>query len=270
MYSQAINRPDKKDMFFLLGGHDLEMVEIRKLLEGEGLHSGRDFLDFGLNWGAKLSSYQGHFHQERWNVGIELIEDICRPERYIQIDHHNEIQSRPSAIKQVADLLDIQLSRWQQLVAANDAGYIPEMLQIGATQQEILEIRKQDRACQGVTEEEEALAVKSINQLLREENGVAIIQALCTKFSPITDLLYGKYEKLIIYRSNELTYYGKNKTELENIFAELMQQGIAYSGGGANGFWGIGSNKLSNEKIQEIVSMIPNIVNEKKDIHAHV
>lgn len=270
MHLQVNSQPLTEDMFFLLGGHDLEMVEIRKLLESLSCQIGRDFLDFDLHWGATLSSYRKHFHTERWNVGIELTEDIDRPARYIQIDHHNEIQTRPSSIEQVADLLNVKLNRWQQLVAANDAGYIPAMLNIGATQDEILEIRRQDRACQGVTEEEEALAEKSVNELLRVEKGVAIVQALTSKFSPITDLLYGRYEQVVIYRFDELTYYGKNKSALERNYSTWIQEGIAYSGGGANGFWGIPSNKLSEEKILEIVSMIPRLVYEKKDIHEQV
>jgi len=39
------------DFIFLLGGHDLEMIEIGKILKAKGL----TFHDRNLHWGAKLS-----------------------------------------------------------------------------------------------------------------------------------------------------------------------------------------------------------------------
>ena len=73
-----------KTYFFLLGGHDLEMAEIRKLLEREGLEEGIDFLDRKLGWGARLSDYQDAFHENRANVGIELKEDTTPPNNYLR------------------------------------------------------------------------------------------------------------------------------------------------------------------------------------------
>ena len=70
-------------------------------------------------------------------VGIELTEDIVPPPTYIRIDHHNELSDRPAAIVQVAALFGVELDRWQLLVAANDARYIPGMLEMGATDEEI-------------------------------------------------------------------------------------------------------------------------------------
>ena len=42
------------DKLFLLGGQDLEMLEIKKLLERENIA----YKDKNLKWGAKLSDYQ--------------------------------------------------------------------------------------------------------------------------------------------------------------------------------------------------------------------
>ena len=70
---------------FLLGGYDLEMVEIRKILEANKLH----ISDKHLTWGAKLSSYQDEFDDVRTFIGIELTRDIDPPANYIEIDHHN-------------------------------------------------------------------------------------------------------------------------------------------------------------------------------------
>ncbi len=56
---------------FLLGGYDLEMLEIRKILE---IHN-QPFTDLNLSWGATLDAYQEAI-QANLNhvfVGIELV-----------------------------------------------------------------------------------------------------------------------------------------------------------------------------------------------------
>ncbi|MCX6272658.1 MAG: hypothetical protein NTU44_15850 [Bacteroidetes bacterium] len=118
---------------FILGGHDLEMLEIRKILESGNLI----FYDFNLDWGAKLSSYLPVFDDSSTFVGIELIMYIEPPLHYIEIDHHNEKHALPSSIKQLAEMLNISLNRWQLLVAANDRGYIPAMQAMGANKKEV-------------------------------------------------------------------------------------------------------------------------------------
>jgi hypothetical protein len=45
------------DYSFFLGGYDLEMLEIRKILESCGYKENEDFFDKKLKWGAKLSEY---------------------------------------------------------------------------------------------------------------------------------------------------------------------------------------------------------------------
>lgn len=250
----------KKPYFFLLGGYDLEMSEIRKLLEQERLQEGEDFLDKHLSWGAGLSAYEGSFHHSRINVAIELREDITLPGRYLRIDHHNELPSRPTSIEQVATLLGVGLSRWQELVAANDASYIPGMKALGASSEEIGYIRRLDRICQGISEEDEKLAETAIREKLYFNRDVAIIQALSSKFSPITDRLFGKYEKMLIFSGRELTYYGKNQSLLKTLFGHWIKSGTAYSGGGEEGFWGVSAGALTEEEILELVAKIPEIV----------
>ena len=112
---------------FLLGGYDLEMTTIRDLLVGHGyrVEDGR------LEWGAKLSAYSHLFNATDHFIGIELIEDVALTAHYTPIDHHNENSHLPSALEQIAALLQIELNHHQQLVAANDCGYIPEMEKMG-------------------------------------------------------------------------------------------------------------------------------------------
>lgn len=143
---------DHHPYVFLLGGRDLEMITIKRMLIDSGFEEPESIADLNLQWGAKLSAYQNRFNDELTFVGIELSQNIVPPPHYINIDHHNENANKPSSIEQIADLLGIELTREQQLIAANDKGFIPEMKAFGATREEIADIRRRDREAQGVTE----------------------------------------------------------------------------------------------------------------------
>jgi hypothetical protein len=120
----TVSKDEKRQTVFLLGGHDLEMLEIRNLLIK--LHI--PFFDRNLHWGTKLSSYQDILNDKDHFFSVELIEDILLPKHFTRIDHHNELSKNPSSLEQVATILGIELDRHQILIAANDRGYIPEMI----------------------------------------------------------------------------------------------------------------------------------------------
>ena len=240
---------------FLLGGRDLEMTGIREILLKKGLQENIDFIDKQLNWGAKLSDYSEFLNSDKTIIGIELTPDIKPPKRYIGIDHHNQKANKKTSIEQVAVLLGVELNHYQMLIAANDAGYIPAMKAMGATENEIRQIRLLDRQAQGVTEQDEKLAEESIKKYLMREQGITVVKSLTSKFSAITDRLYPT-EQLLIYNDKELTYYGKNVNKISRHFKELIQQQKAYSGGGSHGFFGIGQNAVSTDKLIEIMDEI--------------
>ena len=247
--------------FFLLGGYDLEMLAIKNLLLTNGFQKKEDFLDNQLTWGAKLSAYQNDFPMDRPIYGIELIEDIPIPKHYHRIDHHNEWSHLPSAIEQVAELLNIDLSREEQLIAANDKAYIDGMKAIGATEDEISNIRQRDRAAQGVTAEDERLAEKSLNNL-RKEHGITVVYALTNKFSAIVDRLYGKTnDQLLVYTDHELTYYGKGKDKLVEIFSNYIHRNKVYHGGGANGYLGVEKNTYKPSYLKQLKNQILAVLN---------
>ena len=79
-----------------------------------------------------------------------MTRDTDPPTPYTDIDHHNERDHEPASIVQVAELLGVALTRREQLVAANDRGYIPALRAAGATDAEVADIRRADRAAQGV------------------------------------------------------------------------------------------------------------------------
>lgn len=235
---------DHSSFVFLLGGHDLEMITIKQMLIENGFSEEKSIADHHLQWGAKLSEYQNLFNDVGTFVGVELIPDIDPPPHYINIDHHNENCNKSSSLEQIMDLLKkelgyfIEFTRELQLIAANDKAYIPGMIKMGATSDEIADIRHRDRQAQGVTNEDEKLAEQSIRENLTNENGIKVVKSLTAKFSAITDRL-DPCDKLLIYTDNELTYYGEGVSMLILAFDRLIKQKKAYSGGGDKGFFGI-------------------------------
>lgn len=122
--NSKVQEANHTDMLFLLGGHDLEMEEIKKMLDEHGI----PYLDKNLSLGAKISDYNleltGHLKGDEKLYGIELegsFADMIDQDgsvSYTLISHHNKYSDRKSSIEQVADIIGVQLNPHQQLVAA--------------------------------------------------------------------------------------------------------------------------------------------------------
>lgn len=218
----------KKNYVFFLGGHDAEMRTIREILEAKK----KSYFDKHLNWGASLSDYREELNtlnKGEIPVFIELRLDIAYPNHALIIDHHNERagKDQKTSIEQVADLLGIQLNRYQCLISANDRGHVTAMKAMGATCKEIQEIRKFDRQCQGVTRDDEKAAEVSIRKHSENITPDSIyIKSLTEKASPLLDRLYDKYTHIfIVTPSRELHYFGPGKMilRLENVYREIKQ-----------------------------------------------
>jgi len=96
-----MNRPE---ILFLIGGSDLEMLTIKRILTANGFAEGENMADLHLQWGAKLSDYKEFFNNKQTFVGIELTQDIDPPPYYINIDHHNENSHKSTSLEQVIEL----------------------------------------------------------------------------------------------------------------------------------------------------------------------
>ena len=202
---------------FMLGGADAEMTAIRELLE----EVGAEYADHQLGWGAQVDSYKEEIEEAlaagKTPVCIELQGAATYGDQVIVVDHHMndgfDYTDRPAAILQVCDMLGIEPSRHQRLIAANDSGYIPGMVAMGATPEEIAAIRKQDRAAQGITPEQEAEAERALRA--REYiNGVTVVRMAHSKCAPVTDALYGKPDAeslLIVCGDGERDYFGNGE-----------------------------------------------------------
>jgi hypothetical protein len=235
---------------FFLGGKDLEMVQIRDALNEHDV----DYVDAGgLNWGAKASAYGAEAFADSERNGftpvlVELEIDCDLPETAIIIDHHNERSHEPASLLQVLNLLEQEPTRWDELVAANDAGYIPAMLAISASEDEVAEICKASRSISGITPEMEAEAEAVIEAAnaheLARRGELVIIRMAHSKCATITDRLFplwkdGRENLLVLSEDGEANFFGRG-----DICVALKEKFDGWSGGSGlgdpegNAFWG--------------------------------
>lgn len=230
----------KKNYVIFAGGHDGEMAEITRVCREVGI----EVVDHNLPWGAKVSDYAEDIAKVvadgKIPVLVELTPDAEMPANAIVVDHHNENAGKPASLLQVLDLLGIEPSRRQQLIAANDSGYIPAMLALGATPEEIAEVRYADRAAQGITPAQEREAERAI-AAAEVVNSVTIIRMSHSKSSPVCDRLFNpeKEERLLILSNgkdgSEVNFFGNGELcqQLRNKFRGWMGGNLPQ-----NGFWG--------------------------------
>lgn len=228
---------------FLLGGCDLEMVVIKRLLQKYN----KNFIDHNLKWGAKLSDYSDvDFSKYSKIYGIELTQDITPPKNYIEIDHHNQNYKKPSSLEQIAEILGHKLTFFEKLVAANDKGYIQEMQKLTSKISQIKIIRKLDRLAQGITKKDEELAKDSINKDY-------IIYSKTPYFSAVSDIavLDLNLDRYIIYNDKKVVFYGYFYKDL--IKKLNLPKDSYYYGGGEYGFFGIKEGVLNKDEILKIL-----------------
>ena len=243
-------------MLFLLGGHDLEMLTIRDILERHDVA----YVDHRLSWdNACVSSYRKEIEEATKQglmvCGIELQEDMPLPSSYRKIDHHNELAQLSTALEQVMDILHLPMDRHLRLVAANDKAYIPGMEQLGATKDEVNAIRRADRKAQGVTDEDERLAEQAIAQNRKCIGDLQVVHALSSHFSPICDRLF-PYQRLLIYTDDEWVYYGKDASRVRKWLVDEEGCKDIYYGGGVDGYVGLKRGSRSVKEIDRMVQQI--------------
>jgi len=250
--AQIKNLFQVKKRAFLLGGYDLEMNTIKKILKKRR----QFYFDKRLSWGAKLSSYKKEFEKDYHFYAIELIEDYQATQDITIIDHHNEFQNKKSSLEQICELLDIEMSRELNLIAINDTQHIKGMVAFGATDAEIEVIRKRDRKTQGVTPEDELLAIKSIEHQTMQGD-IVIIYAKTDKFSAIADRVYDK--NCLVYNEKKLSYSGRDIKLLVKKYALEIKNRSAYYGGNY-GFFGLSEKSFTSQEIicfkNEILSLL--------------
>ena len=235
---------------FFLGGIDAEMNEIISVLK---LHN-MEFYNKNLGWGAAASAYKDEIDEAIKNGEmpclIELEIDISLPQGgVIIIDHHDKRAGQPASILQVLNLLGLEPTRWQQLIAANDSAYIPGMIRINASEEEIAKVRAADRSAQGITSEQEEMAEEAISN--REEEGLlTVVHLPHSKCATVTDRLFGQYDNLLILSEDgEVNFFGDGAlcATLKERF-KRWNGGSGLGQGGGSAYWGGYPNQNEVEK----------------------
>jgi hypothetical protein len=243
-----------KQYRFFLGGHDLEMVTIRELIEAR---LGKDAaVDKRLSWGAALSSYGSEiaaiYAAGLVPVAVELFDDLPAdwPPRssLIDIDHHGARHMEASALRQVFDLLQLPEKEWSRdfaLVAANDTGHVRKMRAMGASVAEMIDIRRRDRMAQGITADEDAAGRAALAHAEISANGNLLIIALPhSRSATVTDPLaleaeLGHLPKQVIVLGTTTTMFFGLRTIIDRLRNEFPS---GFSGGdGETGFFGLPS-----------------------------
>ena len=236
-------------LVFFLGGRDLEMLEIRRLLEA---HAQGRFHDAGLRWGAKASAYAAAIEASLAAgdapVLVELEDDLgIDPARKVVVDHHGPAAgaAAPTSLEQVHALLGLppeSLTRRQRLVAANDRGYIPALLEAGATRAEIAAIRAEDRAAQGVTASEEVEAEEAVRRAETRCGGrLTVVTSESGRVAPVADRLDAALggpgcRNLLVVSPAEVSFSGEGRVVLA--LAEAHPEGWWGGSLPERGYWG--------------------------------
>ncbi len=200
-------------LFFFLGGNDLEMVEIKNILNANAL----PFADKGLSWhNATASAYleqirqavAGNFKPVLVELKADIAEDVLA--QCVIVDHHDANIAREASVLQVLALLGLEPNWRQRLIAANDSGYIPAMLKLGATRQEIEQIRLEDWKAQKISDELIAEALTAYRNA-QAVNGVLVIDMEHFCFAPVTDSAFWVQKRqniLFKFREGRTLYFG--------------------------------------------------------------
>lgn len=256
--------PNISGPIFFLGGHDLEMAEVIRVLRELSV----PFLDRGLDWAhATFSAYEADIRaairKGKRPVLVELREIPADALPFVDlIDHHGPGSGDlPTSLEQVLAPLGVStLTREQALIAANDKGYIDGMRAIGATSDEIVRIRRADRLAQGITHQQEVEAVAAVQVCLSLAPDLTLVNLPHQKTATVTDRLSSfaggpGYDNLVIECPNEIDFFGDGK-----IVGELSAQFGGYCGGNLpkRGFWGLelGSVERSRDVRQFIIERI--------------
>lgn len=248
---------------FLLGGHDLEMLTIRKLLETRQV----PFADRNLSWGAKASDYQAEI--EQWDhpghhlVFIELIIDLQPSQAsWSVVDHHGPQAGRgtPTSLEQVARMLGVSDQEFAghrdwQLVAANDRGHVRGMRQLDppATDDEIRQIRLADLQAQGITDQQLEHARRDAKQAewLCDGRLTVVRTSGHDRSGLIADVLepfFGGpgFDNLLVIGADEVGFFGRGEL-VQGLADQSPSPPDAWYGGNLPeyGYWGARRSQLT-------------------------
>jgi hypothetical protein len=258
-------------LYFVLGGEDAEMVLIKHLLSLAGVRwvqPARAYHEVApvtpeqvgvVERKGWLGNIEHSLHGE--SVRVVFVETKPADGAWLRmpeaIDHHGDLSHLSPAILQVLALVERETGftvssetrRWAELVGANDAGYIPAMLAIGATSEEIARVRQADRSAQGITpamerEAERAIAEADDAVATAQRGELVVVRMAHSKTNTVADRLFehwstGRENLLVLSGDGEANFFGDGA-----LCAALKERFTGWAGGaglgkqGSNGYWG--------------------------------
>jgi hypothetical protein len=233
--------------------NDLEALAICELLESHGERLLVTSQPWGATWDRLENGIQECLKKQPPETRVYGVE-LSGPNSFgaTNIDHHtyqDEDRWRPvSSMEQVAALLGVELDRRQQLIAANDRGYIPAMLAMGASAAEIAAIREADRREQGITAEMEETAEEEIASAERL-SGDRVQVRVGWPTSAHLDRLWTSAREVLLMGQEQWQYSGARYRELPAMqFAESNWAG----GSETAGYFGIAlPSSATRQRIRE-------------------
>ena len=154
---------------------------------------------------------------------------------------------------QVLQLLDVEVNRNYELIAANDVNHKEGMQNICATTDEIDDIRKRDRQAQGVTLEQEKHAQQEIKNVIKKEN-LFVLKTELDSFTPLVDFFDER--PLLIYSDTSLMFYG-DITKLKETYSDKVKNNEAFHGLNYFGFPQEYLKTISIEKcVDEVITLL--------------
>ncbi len=256
---------DRNKVVFLLGGKDLEMEEIKSVLDSKKLK----YLNNTLSWDdATLRQYEKQLNTDTTYYAIELnIDDTNAIDKKLLstydiriIDHHGDKHNHKEAsLLQILKLLEEIPTPRQKLIAVNDARYIEGMLCLGATDKEIKDIRDADRESQGVVLHDDTTAKIDVKQRIVKKD-ISIVYAHTPHFSAITDSLYFNFIKeertnqSIVYNDDKIVFYGFESSYIKDVCKKFdIKKEQYYYGGGDSGYFGIKDKVINIKRMEEMI-----------------
>lgn len=242
---------DPSRLIFFLGGHDLEMLVIGRMV-CRALGPAH-VVDKGLRWGAKASDYAPEVGLAvaagQTPVLVELGLDAPGLTRdAIIVDHHGERATGSTSLEQAHALLGRaapRWTRWHNLVAQNDRGHVRAMRAYGARTSEMRRVRRADRMAQGITQAEEEAAGPALTAAEQILGGRGLLVRLPHgRAAVVADRLAlaetDAPPNLVIVSPEEINVYGEGRV-IRALAADRDLAGGWWGGDLPDaGFWGIG------------------------------
>lgn len=270
-----------KKKVFIIPRNDAEAIASINLIKET---SDAIVIESSQNWGASWDNLEEdiktmlkEYDDDNYEVyGVEL-KGIPLSFRFKNIDHHyykddNRYKDKTS-IEQIADILEVELTDFEKMIAANDKGYMFEMNKL-ATKLELDNEKKNSLISQvnlleyeakGVSIEDKEEVLKDIDNAYIYDDRMIIInlsdfdnQRICTdilySLNKYSDMLYNN---VIIcsedkFGENRIVYFGNNEN-IEFLKECFKNLNITWSGGQEKeGFFGIQIDKSNGEDFELI------------------